>query len=112
MMKEMKLINSFVLANISDAVVTGVGLHLPGMTERGVRASEMFAQGQISEMLIFKTAITALMIGIYALAASRRVRWAYPIEAALKIGNVLLWVVVAWNELNVGLALNQLLRVN
>lgn len=109
-MKEKQLINSFVLANISDVVVTGVGLSLPGVMEKGVRAQELFAHGAVSEMLIAKSAITAFMIGIYALAVHRQARLSNAIGTALKIGTIVVWAVVAWNELNVGLALTELLR--
>jgi hypothetical protein len=109
-MREKRLINSFALANLSDMVVTGVGLSLPGIREKGIQAEDMFAQGQVSEMLIIKVAVTAFMIGIYALAAHRNSRYHPAIEKALKIGTVLVWLAVAWNELTVGLTLSALLR--
>lgn len=105
--KEKRLINSFLLANICDIVVTAVALSLPGFVEKGLVAGEMFEQARFIEPVIFKIAITAFMIGIYALAMHRRGRWSSPIATALRIGTIVVWVVVAWNELNVALALNQ-----
>lgn len=109
-MKEKQLINSFVLANVSDVVSTAVGLSLPGVAEKGVSAQDMFAQGRFSEALIVKSAITAFMIGIYALAAHRQARLYPAIDKALKISTIILWLVVAWNELNIGLALTDILQ--
>lgn len=108
MIKEKRLINSFLLANICDIAITAIALSLPGFVEKGLVAGEMFEQARFIEPVIFKIAITAFMIGIYALAVHRRGRWSIPIATALKIGTVVVWMVVAWNELNVALALNQL----
>lgn len=109
MTREKRLINSFVLANLCDVVVTGVALTLPGFMEKGLLGEEMLAQAQGSELLILKIAITAFMIGIYALAAHRKDRWSHPIEAAIKISAVIVWVAVAWNEFNVVVALAHML---
>ncbi len=48
------------------------------------------------------------MIGIYALAVHHKNRWHFSVETALKIGTALVWLVVAWNEFNVALALRGL----
>jgi hypothetical protein len=109
MTKGKRLIHSFILANICDALLTGIALQLPGFMEKGFLAGEMMAQAKVIELLIFKTAITAFMIGIYALAAHRNGRWSSSIETALKIGTVVVWIVVAWNELNILLALREML---
>lgn len=108
MIKEKRLINSFLLANICDIAITAIALTLPGFVEKGLVAGELFEQARFVEPVIFKIAITAFMIGIYALAMHRRGRWSSPIATALKIGTVVVWMVVAWNELNVALALKQL----
>jgi len=99
-----RLINSFVLANLCDVIATGVALSLPGFMEKGPLAAHMLADAQSIQLLILKTAITAFMIGIFALATHRSSRWASPITTALKIATVLVWAVVAWNELNILLA--------
>ena len=108
MTKEKRLINSFALANLCDAMVTGVALMLPGFMEKGLMGAQLLADEKAIELLIVKTAITAFMIGIYALAVHHRHRWHLSIETALKIGTVLVWLVVAWNEFNVVLALRDL----
>jgi hypothetical protein len=99
-----RLINSFLLANICDALITGVALSLPGFMEKGLLAEGMLASSRVFELLILKTAVTAFMIGIYALTANRPGRWSPPIQTALRIGTMAVWAVVAWNELNVILA--------
>lgn len=105
--KARKLINSFILANVCDAVVTGIALNMPGFVEKGIVAQDMLANAQGVRLLIFKTAVTAFMIGIYALSTERRGRWSVAIQTGLQIGTVIVWAVVAWNELNVALALSQ-----
>jgi len=107
--KGKRLIHSFILANLCDALLTGLALSLPGFVEKGLLAADMLAQAKVIELLIFKTAMVAFMVGIYALTAHRSGRWSYSIEAALKIGTVIVWLVVAWNELNIILALSEML---
>lgn len=104
-----RLINSFILANFCDVVLTTLALQLPGFAEKGPLAGQFLAQARGVELLIFKIAITAFMIGIYALVAHRNDRWAFSIAAALRIGTILVWAVVAWNELNIALALTAML---
>lgn len=104
--KARKLINSFVLANVCDALITGVALNLPGFVEKGIVAQHMLANAQGIRVLIFKIAVTALLIGVYALFTERRGRWSFAIHNGLQIGTVIVWAVVAWNELNVALALS------
>jgi hypothetical protein len=96
-----RLINSFLLANLADAILTGIGLNLLGFREIGVVAGGMLAADAAVELLIFKIAITAFMIGIYALAVTRQGRWSSSIQSAVRIGNIAVWLVVAWNELNI-----------
>jgi len=107
--KGMRLINSFVLANLCDAILTGIALNMPGFSEKGLLAADMLAHAQVIELVIFKISITAFIIGIYALTAQHKSRWSRPIELSLKIGIVLVWCVVAWNELNIILALRAML---
>lgn len=109
--KGKQLINSFLLANCCDALLTGLALQLPGFVERGLVAREMLAQARGLELLILKIAITAFMIGIYALAAERHTRWRFSVEAALRVGITLVWLAVAWNEINLVLALSEMLNV-
>ncbi|HZQ05135.1 MAG TPA: DUF5658 family protein [Anaerolineae bacterium] len=109
LIQDKRLINSFILANLCDALLTGIALQLPGFMEKGVLAGQMLAQAQVIELLILKTSITAFMIGIYALAAQREGRWAYSIKTALRIGTLVVWGVVAWNELNIVLALSAMI---
>lgn len=101
-----RLINSFVLANFCDALATGVALSLPGFAEKGLVAQHLLAQSETIPLLIIKTAITAFMVGIYALTVSRQARWSRPIATALKICTIIVWCAVAWNELNIALALS------
>lgn len=104
LVRSKRLINSFVLANLCDAVATGVALSLPGFIEKGPLAGHMLADAQTIPLLILKTAITAFMVGIFALSTHRANRWAGPITTALRIATVLVWAVVAWNEFNILLA--------
>lgn len=102
-------INSFVLANVCDALLTGIALSLPGFVEKGILGQAMLADARVIPLLIFKTAITAFMIGLYALVAHRNGEWSNAVKVALQIGTVIVWAVVAWNELNIVLALGQMI---
>lgn len=100
-------IDSFLLANVCDGVLTAIALQLPGFSEKGFVAGEMLSQAMVVELVIFKIAITAFMIGIYALAVQDKGRWSFPVETALRIGTGIVWTIVAWNELNIVFALDQ-----
>lgn len=63
-------------------------------------ASNKIEQGDFHEVLILKTALTAVLIGTYALSVKRNNRWLFPTEKALQVSSVLVWGAQVWNAVN------------
>ena len=64
-------------------------------------ASTKFADGEMYEVIMVKLLLTATLIGTYALAKGINSKWEYPIEKALRIGNMVVWGVLIWNAANI-----------
>ncbi len=100
-MDQKRLITSFFLANAVDATITSLLLTQQGWQELNRLAYESIAQDGIQEILILKLAVTAVMIGSYALAHCINSRLEYPLEKALQWGAMMVWGVQVWNAANV-----------
>jgi hypothetical protein len=96
-----RLITSFFLANAVDATITSMLLTQQGWQELNRLAFDSIAQDGIQEVLILKLALTAVLIGSYALAHCISSRLEYPLEKALQWGAILVWGVQVWNAANV-----------
>ncbi len=96
-----RLITSFFLANFTDILITTIFLSQDGWRELNSLASSKIAQGEFYELIILKTAFTAVLIGSYALATNIKSRLAYPLERAVQFGSLVLWSVQVWNAINV-----------
>jgi hypothetical protein len=96
-MKEKNLMNMFLLGNIMDVAITSISLNAGLATELN-KIPENSQEG-----LILKAASTALILGVYAMANeySSEERGKYVVDKAMKIGNGVVWMAVAWNILNV-----------
>jgi len=101
MEKENRIMTSFTLAHYSDTVISSVamGINLPGFSEVGLLS--LIPEVNFGEAVIVKTAVTACLIGLYALTKKHNNRFAYSFEEALKISNVLTWGMTALNTLQV-----------
>ncbi|MDH5533779.1 MAG: DUF5658 family protein [Candidatus Pacebacteria bacterium] len=100
-MEKEKLINSFVAANIADSALTWVALDKLNFQEVNIVAQDMISNGGIERVLLFKFAITSLLILFYALTNHSESRFAYSSEKALQIGNVIIWIAVLSNLLQI-----------
>ena len=100
-MKEKRLITIFFLGNMIDASSTAYLLAQDGWQELNVFANGKIVQGEFTELIILKLAVTAVLIGSYALAKSTGSRLKFPLEKSLSIGTYAIWGVLAWNALNV-----------
>jgi hypothetical protein len=96
-----RLITSFFLANLFDIVITTVFLSQDGWRELNSLAQNKIVMGEFYELIILKTALTAVLIGGYALASTLNSRLAYPLEQAVRIGSIVVWSVQIWNTINV-----------
>lgn len=97
-MKEKVLMTSFFIAGAVDMASTSYGLTLPGFTEQGIAGAQFVESGQFTHALLVRTAVTAWMIGTYALTKTHQSRWTFPVEKAMAINNVICWGI---NVLNV-----------
>jgi hypothetical protein len=113
-MKDRLLITSFFTANLADIAITTYGMTQKGFMERGVSANAFFETQNPVPMYIAKLAITAGLIGLYALSKKSKnvfgVKWEYVFEKALQFGNVAVWTMMLWNGINVGAYLLDKLR--
>ena len=96
-----RLITSFFLANFIDIIITAVFLSQDGWRELNSLAVNKIASGEFYELIIIKTAFTAVLIGSYALATEVNSRLAYPLEQSVRIGALVVWSVQVWNAINV-----------
>jgi len=96
-MKKEKLINSFVAANVADSALTWVALDKLNFQETNSFAQNLIADGGIERAIAFKFALTSLLIIFYALSTQKESRFAYSSEKALQIGNILVWIAVLSN---------------
>ena len=87
---------------VLDTSLTINALIQPEWQELNRYAVSRIEAGNFDQVLIAKMALTAVMIGSYALASKIGSRWKMPIEKAMQIGNMIIWGAVAWNLVNYG----------
>ncbi len=100
-MKDKQLIVSFFLANLVDAISTSLLLTQEGWQELNGLALQKIQMGELHELIIIKLALTAVLIGSYALARSLNSRLEYPLEQSLRLGGLVVWGVQIWNAFNI-----------
>ncbi len=101
MINAKRLITSFFIANAVDSLITFYFLNQEGWQELNLVAVGKISRGEFYEVLILKTAVTAILIGTYALAKTINSRLEYPLERSVQIGTMLIWIVQVWNAFNV-----------
>jgi hypothetical protein len=97
---EKRLITAFFLGNAIDSTSTSILLTQKGWQELNQFVVNKIAMGEFHDVLILKLALTAVLIGTFALATCIESRWAAPIGKALRIGNLLVWGTQIWNGIN------------
>ena len=99
------LMTSFFAAEMLDTGMTKLVVgHLGGREINPVGVELMNNLGT-DGAFILKTALTAFLIGMYALASDHNLKAAgidfkYGLERSLQWGNLMLWGIVAWNSVN------------
>ena len=96
-----RLITSFFVANVVDSLITAYFLSQEGWQELNLFAVGKISRGEFYQVLILKIAVTAILIGAYAIAKSLNSRLEYPLERSVQIGTALVWIVQVWNAFNV-----------
>jgi len=87
---------SLLAASVADVVTTGVGLNV-GLTESGFAGSHFIESGNPDAAYVSRVAVTALLIGVYALSKEYPGRFSYSIDKAMNILNVVAWGIVVLN---------------
>jgi hypothetical protein len=100
-LKEKALITMFFLGNFVDSTSTPIILAQEGWSEMNSLAAQKFGDGEMYEVIMIKMLLTATMIGTYALAKGINSKLEYPLEKALRIGNLVVWGVLVWNTVNI-----------
>ena len=97
MLNERKLINYFVLGQMADIFVTKIALdQLQGFREVGVLGSELIEQ-QETRLLIIKIAITALMVGGFALSRNKNRMMEFVTRRSMEISTGILYLILTAN---------------
>ena len=91
----------FFLGNFVDSTSTPIILTQEGWSEMNSLAAQKFGNGEMYEVIMVKMLLTATLIGTYALAKGINSKLEYPLEKVLRIGNLVVWGVLAWNTLNI-----------
>ncbi len=107
-MKEKRLMTLFWGSGVADIVTTSIGISLAGFAEIGILGSPIKQEYGIHAAYIMRTAVTAWMIGIYALTKTNDSRWAFSFEKAMNISSIISWAVVALNTVQISLYLYEL----
>lgn len=102
--REKVLITSFFLAGLADIGSTAIALSLAGFREVGLNGARQVAAGSTVNALVFRMAVTAFMIGMYALCKHwGHGRLAYAFEKTLTATTPLAWGVALLNVFQIGL---------
>jgi hypothetical protein len=108
MEKEKILMTSFLASNFADIASTAYALNL-GFTEKGILGSGFVESGNFHEAAIIRTAVTAVMIGLYALTEENQdhlhYKWPYVFEKSMRAGNFISWGVFVLNTAQIAIQL-------
>lgn len=96
-MKEKLNMSLFMAAGLGDIATTSFALS-QGYKEAWI-LGPFVEKYNLTGALIFRMAVTAVVIGGYALTKERNGRFAYSFDKALRLGNVFYWGILAINTL-------------
>lgn len=106
-MKAIEQINFFIAGHIADAAITYTALHhLEGFQEVGPAGSQMI-DSESNRLLMAKIAVTALMVGLYALSRDKNKSFEYVGRRAMEISTAIIYLVLVSNTAQV---IHELLR--
>lgn len=110
LIKGRALMTSFAAAGAIDTTMTAIAInHFDAKEINPFGGAELMRNLDQAEVFILKTAVSAILIGLYALTSihepklkikSAEIKGKYVMENALQSGNILAWGVVAWNSVS------------
>lgn len=95
-MKEKVIMTSVLTAGFADVGTTAMGLNM-GFVEVGILPSHMIESGLATEAYITRIAVSAVLIGIYALSKQYPHKFTDSVDKGIRIGNIVAWGVAALN---------------
>lgn len=99
-MKEKFVMTTFFAAGLTDVATTAVALK-SGFSEIGIIGSRMHEVGNPDGMYVYRMAVTAVLIGLYAFSKEHPSRYSFSIDRATRIANIISWGVVALNSIQI-----------
>ncbi len=84
----------------ADVGTTVLGIN-QGMAEAGVLGHDCYERGDMTGAYIVRVAVTATLIGLYALSKEKPGRWEFPIDRAVRIANIFSWSIAALNAVQI-----------
>ena len=82
---------SCLVGGLVDTGLTATALSIPGFKEVGIIGSGLVELGSFDTVAMARIGVTALMIGLYAVAKKDGSRFTYSFEKSLQISNVIVW---------------------
>lgn len=95
-MKEKVIMTSVLAAGFADVGTTAIGLN-SGFREVGILASQMVESGHTTEAYLTRIAVSAILIGIYAVSKEYPNKFTNSIDKGIRIGNIFAWGIAALN---------------
>lgn len=87
---------SVLSAGFADVGTTAMGLNF-GFSEVGILPSYMVESGLTTEAYMTRIAVSAVLIGIYALSKQYPHKYTDAVDKGIRIGNIIAWGVAALN---------------
>jgi len=81
---------TFFAGGMADVLSTEIGLQV-GLNEAGIMGKSHIEAGRGHEAYMVRIAVTAVLIGLYALSKKHGGRWEFPLDKAIRIGNLITW---------------------
>lgn len=99
-MKEKFVMTTFLAAGLGDVATTAVGLS-NGFKETGIMGQHLVEMNNETGAYVARVAVSAVLIGIYALSKEYPNRFSFSVDRAMRISNVITWGIVALNTVQI-----------
>lgn len=99
-MKEKFIMSSLFVGSVGDVATTAYALN-QGLSEKGVMGARLMEMNNPTGAFIYRMAVTAVIIGIYAIAQEKPGRFTFSIDRAARIANVITWGITALNAVQI-----------
>lgn len=94
------MMTTFLVGGLGDVATTAVGLS-NGFREVGPLGSQLMEADNHTGAYVARIAVTAVLLGLYALSKEHPNRFTYSVDRAMRISNVITWGIVALNAVQI-----------